>query len=277
MEKIFIVGTGTMALGIGQLFLEKGFNIIVYSIFENELKEYEKKLFNTLVKKAKYSEEKASEILKNLKLSNTLEDAVESDLVIEAILEKKEIKKEIFSKLEKIVSENTILATNTSSISITEIASVLTNKERFIGMHFFNPVSHMKLIEVIKGAHTSEETVNKIMELSKVLEKEAVKVNEIPGFIVNRILIPMINEAIMILEQNVATVDEIDKAMKYGANHPIGPLALADLIGNDVVLNIMDTIYEETKDSKYRASYLLRKYVNAGMLGRKTGKGFYNY
>ena len=187
------------------------------------------------------------------------------------------IKKEIFAELDKICKPETILASNTSSLSITEIASATGRPEKVIGMHFFNPAPVMKLVEIIRGMATSQETFDAVKELSLAIGKEPVEVAEAPGFVVNRILIPMINEASFILQEGIASVEDIDTAMKFGANHPMGPLALGDLVGLDVCLAIMDVLYNETGDTKYRASSTLRKYVRAGWLGRKTGRGFYNY
>ena len=196
---------------------------------------------------------------------------------LEAIIENVQIKRDLFKKLDAICPETTIFATNTSSISITEIGSATNRADRFIGMHFFNPATVMKLVEIIRGMNTSQETFDRIKELSIAIGKEPVEVAEAPGFVVNRILIPMINEAIELVQQGVASPEDIDQAMKLGANHPMGPLALGDLVGLDVCLAIMDTLYNETHDGKYRASTLLRKMVRAGRLGRKTGKGFFEY
>ena len=203
--------------------------------------------------------------------------AADCDLVVEAAIENMKIKKEIFAELDKICKPETILASNTSSLSITEVASATSRPEKVIGMHFFNPAPVMKLVEIIRGMATSQETFDAVKELSLAIGKEPVEVAEAPGFVVNRILIPMINEASFILQEGIASVEDIDTAMKYGANHPMGPLALGDLIGLDVCLAIMDVLYNETGDTKYRASSTLRKYVRAGWLGRKTGRGFYNY
>ena len=201
--------------------------------------------------------------------------AADCDLVVEAAIENMKIKKEIFAELDKICKPETILASNTSSLSITEVASATNRPEKVIGMHFFNPAPVMKLVEIIRGMATSQETFDAVKELSVAIGKEPVEVEEAPGFVVNRILIPMINEASFIFQEGIASVEDIDTAMKYGANHPMGPLALGDLIGLDVCLAIMDVLYNETGDTKYRSSSILRKYVRAGWLGRKSGRGFY--
>lgn len=282
MKKVGVLGRGTMALGIVQVFAQKGYEVVVWvrSIDENNKRASiapVEKAFGKLVTKEKISKEDMEKALSLISITTSYDDLKDCDLIIEAISEDMDIKKETFKKLDEVCKKEAILATNTSSLSITEIANATNRPDKVIGMHFFNPVPVMKLIEVIKGIATSEETKKSIFELAIELDKVAVEVEEAPGFVVNRILIPMINEAVGILADGVATAKDIDEAMKLGANHPIGPLALADLIGLDVCLAIMDVLYEEFKDSKYRAHPLLRKMVRGNLLGRKTKKGFFEY
>lgn len=280
MEKIFVLGAGTMGAGIVQAFAQKGYEVIVRDIkdefVERGLAGINKSL-SKLVSKGKMTDEIKEDILSRISGTTDMNLAADCDLVIEAAIENMKIKKEIFAELDKICKPETILASNTSSLSITEIASATGRPEKVIGMHFFNPAPVMKLVEIIRGMATSQETFDAVKELSLAIAKEPVEVAEAPGFVVNRILIPMINEASFILQEGIASVEDIDTAMKFGANHPMGPLALGDLIGLDVCLAIMDVLYNETGDTKYRASSTLRKYVRAGWLGRKTGRGFYNY
>ena len=278
MEKIFVLGAGTMGAGIVQAFAQKGYEVIVRDIkdefVERGIAGINKNL-SKLVSKGKMTEEAKEDILSRISGTTDMNLAADCDLVVEAAIENMKIKKEIFAELDKICKPETILASNTSSLSITEVASATSRPEKVIGMHFFNPAPVMKLVEIIRGMATSQETFDAVKELS--LNKVPVEVAEAPGFVVNRILIPMINEASFILQEGIASVEDIDTAMKFGANHPMGPLALGDLIGLDVCLAIMDVLYNETGDTKYRASSTLRKYVRAGWLGRKTGRGFYNY
>lgn len=282
MKKIGILGRGTMSCGIVQIFAEKDYDVIMWvrSIDENNprasIKSIEKGL-NRLVEKERITKEAMDNTLNKISITTSFDDLKDCDLVIEAIAEDMAVKRETFAKLDSICKEDTIIATNTSSLSITEIATSTNRPDKVVGMHFFNPVPMMKLVEVIKGIATSEETKNTIIELSKGLGKTPVEVEEAPGFVVNRVLIPMINEGIGILADGVATASDIDEAMKLGANHPMGPLALGDLVGLDVCLAIMEVLYEEFGDSKYRPHPLLRKMVRAGHLGRKTKKGFFEY
>ena len=280
MKKIVVIGGGTMGLDIAQVFAKAGFEVVVRDIKDEIIKASEARLnkgLDKLVAKGKMDEAGKKAITDKISFTVDLAAAADADLVVEAAIENLEIKKSVFAELDALCKPETILASNTSSISITAIAAATKRADKFIGMHFFNPATIMKLVEVIRGEHTSDETFQAIWELSEAIGKTPVEVNEAPGFVVNKILIPMINEAIDLVYTGVATVEGIDTAMKLGANHPMGPLALGDLVGLDVCLAIMDTIYNETHDPKYRASLLLRKMVRAGKLGRKTGEGFYKY
>lgn len=280
MKNIFVVGAGTMGLDIAQVFCAAGLDVTVYDMTDAIIAKSAERLEKGLAKrvaKGKMTEDEKAAMINGIEFTTQYDKAKDADLIIEAIIESVEVKKTVFRNLDTICPPETIFATNTSSISITEIAAATARADKFIGMHFFNPATVMKLVEVIRGMATSDETFNTVYALAERIGKTPVQVQEAPGFVVNRILIPMINEAIGLVAEGVASAEDIDTAMKLGANHPMGPLALGDLIGLDVVLAIMDTLYKETGDSKYRAHTLLRKMVRANLLGRKSGKGFYQY
>ena len=277
MKKIGVIGAGTMGQGIANAFASNGYEVTVCDIkiewAQGGIDKIAKKL-DKLVSREKMTAEAADAVKANLK-AGEYQDLADADLIVEAVLEKMEVKKDLFTQLDEICKEGCIFGTNTSSLSITEIAKGI--KHDVIGMHFFNPADRMKLVEVISGINTPAAVKDTILEVSKSLGKTPVEVNEGPGFVVNRILIPMINEAAFILQEVIASAEDIDTAMKLGANHPMGPLALGDLVGLDIVEAIMDVLYHETGDTKYRCCTLIRKMVRGGMLGQKSGKGFYDY
>ena len=278
--KVSVIGGGTMGNGIAQVFAQNGNDVNLIDIkqefLDRAMATIEKNL-GRMVKKERMTDEDAKATLGRLNAVVGLENAADSDLVIEAVFENFEVKKDIFTKLDEVCGPDTILASNTSSISLTKIAGTTNRADKVIGMHFMNPVPIMKLVEIICGQATSDETLEKVTNWSKDLNKVPVTVQDYPGFISNRVLMPMINEAIYCLMEGVADKDAIDTVMKLGMAHPMGPLQLADFIGLDICLDIMEVLYDGFGDSKYRPCPLLRRMVDAGYLGRKSGKGFYDY
>lgn len=280
IQNIMVIGAGQMGSGIAQVCAQAG-----YTVKLNDMKQeaYDRgigvitKNLSRNVEKGRMTEDEKTAVLGRITSSLDLKDASDVDLVIEAAVENMEIKQSIFKTLDEVTPKHTILASNTSSLPITEIAAATNRPEQVIGMHFMNPVPVMKLVEIIRGLATSDEVYEQIEEMTKKLSKVPVEVNDFPGFVANRVLMPMINEAIFTLQEGVATKEAIDDIMKLGMNHPMGPLQLADFIGLDTCLYIMEVLHEGFGDSKYRPSPLLRQYVKAGWLGKKTGRGFYEY
>lgn len=280
MQNIFVVGAGTMGLDIAQVFAKAGLTVVVRDISDAIIENAKKKMdanIAKLVSKGKMTEDEAAALLARVSYTVDMAPAKDADLVLEAIIERFDLKKSVFQELDALCKPECIFCSNTSSISITEMAAVSGRPDRFIGMHFFNPATVMKLIEITRSLTSSDETFRAVYELSERIGKQPIEVQDSPGFVVNRILVPMMNEAAFVLSEGVASAEDIDRAMQLGANHPMGPLHLADLVGLDVVLYICDVMYNETHDPKFRACYLLRKMVRAGKLGRKSGEGFFKY
>lgn len=280
MQNIFVVGAGTMGLDIAQVFAKAGLTVVVRDISDAIIENAKKKMdanIAKLVSKGKMTEAEAEALLSRVSYTVAMDPAKDADLVLEAIIERFDLKKSVFQELDALCKPECIFCSNTSSISITEMAAVSGRPDRFIGMHFFNPATVMKLIEITRSLTSSDETFQTVYELSERIGKQPIEVQDSPGFVVNRILVPMMNEAAFVLSEGVASAEDIDRAMQLGANHPMGPLHLADLVGLDVVLYICDVMYNETHDTKFRACYLLRKMVRAGKLGRKSGEGFFQY
>ena len=280
IEKIGIIGAGTMGRGIAQICASSGLSVTLCDVGQEQLDDAAKSIetgYTRMVQRERMSQQDCDAALSKLSFNRSLDALAGSDLTIEAATETPEVKLPLFEKIAEICGEKPILASNTSSISLTRIAAAVPRPERVIGMHFFNPVPVMQLLEIVRALQTNDSTYNAACRVAEQLNKTRVTVSDSPGFVVNRILLPMINEAVLSLAEGLATAEEIDVAMRLGANHPMGPLALADLIGLDVCLYVMETLYEQFGDSKYRPAPLLRKMVDAKYLGRKTGRGFFTY
>ena len=275
--KVAIFGAGTMGSGIAQIFAAKGHSVLMYASSLESAQRHKDALSKSLqkrVEKGKMAQDVKDTLINNIHVEEK-SAAADADLVIECVKEDMATKKALFRELDELCKAETIFASNTSSLPITDMACGL--KHPLIGMHFFNPVPNMKLVEIIRGINTTDETFRFTYDLAEALDKDPVEVKESPGFVVNKLLIPMINDAIGLVETGAASIEDIDKSMQLGANHPMGPLALGDFIGLDVCLAIMETLYTEFGDSKYRPTYLLKKMVRGGLLGRKSGRGFYDY
>lgn len=280
VSKLFIIGAGFMGMGIAQTAICKGIQVTVNDISEKRLEDGRKsveKMLQKNVKKGKMTEDEMNSALSKLSCTTSISDCNDADFIIEAASENENIKIAIMKEVDKFAKEDTIISSNTSSISITTLASHLKNPSRFIGMHFFSPVPLLDLLEVVKGLQTNQQTMDRAMSFGEQLGKTCILSKDEPGFIVNRMLLPMLNEAFILIERGVGSIEEIDLGMRLGLNHPMGPLELVDMIGIDVELAVMEVLYSEIGDPKYRPAVLLRRMVAAGHLGRKTGRGFYIY
>ncbi len=280
IETIFIAGAGAMGSGIAQVAAQAGYRVYLRDLNDelvNRGLQNIERFLNKGIERGKVTEEMKEKVLSNITGTTSMEQAKEADFVIEAVVENMDIKKQVFKEFDEFCSEETILASNTSSLSITEMASVTDRPDRVVGMHFFNPPQLMKLVEVVRGSATSDDTVSITLELARKFGKEPIEVIESPGFVVNRLLVPFLNEAFYLLYEGVAKPEDIDKAIKLGLNHPMGPFELADFTGLDILYAVCEVFYNEFKDPKYRPCPLLKKYIRAGWLGRKTGRGVYDY
>jgi 3-hydroxybutyryl-CoA dehydrogenase len=280
IKTIFVIGAGAMGSGIAQVAAQSGYKVYLRDLTEELVEKGLKNIENFLnkgIERGKVTEEQKQQVLSNITGTTSMDPAREADFVIEAVVENMEIKKNVFKELDELCPEHTILASNTSSLSITEMASVTKRPEKVVGMHFFNPAQLMKLVEVVRGTATSDETVEITSNLARKFGKEPITVVESPGFVVNRLMVPFLNEAFYLLYEGVASPEDIDKAVKLGLNHPMGPFELADFTGLDILHAVAEVFYEEFKDPKYRPCPLLKKYIRAGWLGRKTGRGIYDY
>ncbi|WP_018394885.1 3-hydroxybutyryl-CoA dehydrogenase [Bacillus sp. 37MA] len=280
LKKIMVIGAGQMGSGIAQVCAQAGYDVLLHDLKPEHIDhglQIISKNINRQVEKSRMTDSEESDVLRRIHKSTDLHDAGGVDIVIEAVVENMDIKRNIFAQLDEITPDHTILASNTSSLPITEIAAATDRPEKVIGMHFMNPVPVMKLVEIIRGLATADDVYKKIEDLTKMLGKVPVEVNDFPGFVSNRVLMPMINEAIYTLYEGVATKEAIDDVIKLGMNHPMGPIELADFIGLDTCLSVMEILHEGFGDDKYRPCPLLRKYVKAGWLGKKAGRGFYIY